>query len=96
MCNQRERLHRERGVMRLLKQQEHWVPQFTQVWEVEVLAEQGEHWVPFCRVGEREPIGSIHARTHEIRVSDGVVVSHRQVVALAAPHSSTETAPGPP
>jgi len=74
--------------VRLLKQQDRWVPQFTQVWEIEVLAEQGEHWVPFYRVGEQVPIGSIQAHTHEIRVQDGVVVFHRQVVALAALDSS--------
>ncbi len=37
--------------MRLVLHHDRWVPQFTQVWEVEFLAEQGEHWVPFCRVG---------------------------------------------
>ena len=47
--------------MRLLKHQAQWVPQFTQVWKVEYLAEQGEQWSSFCRVGEQEPIGSIHA-----------------------------------
>ncbi len=63
--------------MRLVLYHDRWVPQFTQLWEVEFFAEHGEHWVPFCRVGEQEPIGSIHARTHEIRVRDGIAVSPR-------------------
>lgn len=80
--------------MRLVLQHDRWVPQFTQVWEIEFLAEQGEHWVPFCRVGEQEPVGSIQAKTHQIRVYKGVALLHRQVVALAAPHPSTKAAPG--
>jgi hypothetical protein len=75
--------------MRLLKQHDRWVPQFTQVWEVAHLEEHGDEWIPFCRIGQQDPIGSIHAQTHEIRLHDHVVLVHREVVALAAPRRPT-------
>jgi hypothetical protein len=77
--------------MRLQYQQEKWIPQFTQVWEVEFLAEQGDTWIPFCRVGEQKSIGSIHAQTHEVRLDEGTTLTRRQVVALALPGYSAET-----
>ena len=71
--------------MRLLQQHDRWVPQIIQSLEIALLEEHGNEWIPFCRIGEQEPIGSIHAQTHEIRFHDHVVPVHREVVALEAP-----------
>ncbi len=59
-----------------------WEPHFTQVWEVEHLAELGDAWVPFALVDQSDAIGEIHAQTQIIRLHSGVVLTDRQVVVL--------------
>ena len=69
--------------MRLIKQNNgSWKALFTVAWEVEHLAEVGEQWVPFALAQTREPVGQIHATSHEIRLDPGVTLSTRQVVTL--------------
>lgn len=75
--------------MRILKQGETWIPQFTQVWEVERLAElvnqTKNQWVPFF--APHAPtlvLGFIHAEHYTIRLTqDGLAsLKHRQIVSL--------------
>jgi len=69
--------------MRLIKRDNgSWKVLFTVAWEVEHLAEVGDQWVPFALPQMREPVGQIHAMSHEIRLAPGVTLSARQVVTL--------------
>ena len=70
--------------MRLVHKGDIWEVHFTQVWEVEHLAELGDVWVPFALAGRTEPIGEIHASTQEIKLYPGATVVDRQVVVLQA------------
>ncbi|GHP01133.1 hypothetical protein KSF_111800 [Reticulibacter mediterranei] len=63
--------------MRLIRQGDRFVAQFSFVWEVSTLAEREEGWVPLFLPGHlEEPIGVIHSHTHEVRLAD------RQIVVL--------------
>jgi hypothetical protein len=69
--------------MRLKRQGDRFVAQFSLVWEVSYLAEQEERWVPFYLQGHLEqPIGMIHSKTHEIRLHTDQSIPDRQLVVL--------------
>jgi hypothetical protein len=68
--------------MRLVQQGDKVGIQFTTTWEVTYLAEQGERWVPFTLPGKTDPIGKIHASTHQVCLFSGHLVSSRQAVTL--------------
>jgi hypothetical protein len=69
-------------MMRLIQKGEILTPYLTLAWEIEYLAEQQDRWVPFCFNGHTEPIGAIHARTHEIRLHTSIPIMNRQIVVL--------------
>jgi hypothetical protein len=69
--------------MRLVRQGDCFVAQFSFVWEVTVLTEREEGWVPFFLPGHlQEPIGAIHSQTHEVRLIREQDIAQRQVVIL--------------
>ena len=69
--------------MRLVRQGDRFVAQFSFVWEVTVLTEREEGWVPlFLPERLQEPIGAIHSQTHEVRLVRKQTVAPRQVVIL--------------
>jgi len=69
--------------MRLVRQHERFVAQFSFVWEVSTLAEREEGWVPlFLPRYLEEPAGAIHSLTHEVRLIEGVRLADRQIVVL--------------
>lgn len=72
--------------MRLILREGRVSVQFTLMWEVAYLLEQGEQWIPFCFVGQTSPIGEIHAASHRVLFYPGCEVVDRQLVVLAPPH----------
>jgi hypothetical protein len=69
--------------MRLVRQGDRFVAQFSFVWEVTVLTEREEGWVPLFMPGRlQEPIGAIHSQTHEIHLVREQDIAQRQVVIL--------------
>lgn len=71
--------------MRLIRKEGDLVPVFSQTWEVAYLEEQGDCWVPFSLFNQSEPIGEIHAATHQIRIKAGTQIADRQMVVLSPP-----------
>ncbi len=71
--------------MRLIKNRSQLLAHFTLRWEIAYLAELPPQWVPFSLVGQTEPLGMIHSRTHEVRLREGCTIADRQVVVLSGP-----------
>ncbi len=71
--------------MRLVKNRSQLIAHFTLRWELAYLAELPPQWVSFSLVGETEPLGTIHSRTHEVRLREGCTIADRQVVVLNDP-----------
>jgi hypothetical protein len=73
----------EEAPMRLIRQGDRFVVQFSFVWEVSTLAEREEGWVSLFLPGHlKEPLGAIHSHTHEVRLAEGVRLADRQIVVL--------------
>jgi hypothetical protein len=71
--------------VRLVRQGDHFVVQFSFVWEVTSLAERQEGWVPLFLPGRlEEPVGAIHSQTHEVRLLAEQDLAQRQVVILGS------------
>ncbi|GHO98626.1 hypothetical protein KSF_086740 [Reticulibacter mediterranei] len=69
--------------MRLIRQGDRFVAQFSFVWEVSTLAEREEGWVPLFLPGHlEEPLGAIHSQTHKVHLRQGVRLAERQIVVL--------------
>lgn len=69
--------------MRLVRQGDRFVAQFSFVWEVTFLAEQEEGWIPLFLPGHLEqPVGAIHSQTHEVHLWRVQGIAQRQVVIL--------------
>ncbi|GCE51160.1 hypothetical protein EI42_03314 [Thermosporothrix hazakensis] len=71
--------------MRLVSEGQRIIARFTVPWEIAFLAEQGNVWIGLHRPGEKDPLGAIHAQTHEVRLWQNTI--ERQVVVLGAPLS---------
>jgi hypothetical protein len=73
----------EEAPMRLIRQGDRFVVQFSFVWEVSTLAEREKGWVSLFLPGHlEEPAGAIHSQTHEVRLVEGVRLADRQIVVL--------------
>jgi hypothetical protein len=74
--------------MRLRKQDGHWIPHFSQPWEVTALTEAGDVWVPFSLSREHTAIGAIHAQSHDIRFFSNEPTTKTVAVSLLPSPSS--------
>jgi hypothetical protein len=80
--------------MRLRKQDGHWIPHFSQVWEITTLNEAGDVWVPFALAQQNQPIGKIHAQSHTICFFSSEPTTTSIAVSLLPFSSTDHTAPG--
>ena len=73
--------------MRLRKQEGHWIPHFSQLWELTTLSDAGNVWVPFARSQQHHAIGEIHAQSHTIRFFEQEPATTTLVISLFPPPS---------
>lgn len=73
----------EEPLMRLRREDEHVVAQFSFPGEIVALSTRGACWLPFYLPGQLEhPIGVIHSITHEVRLRASQDIADRQIVVL--------------
>ncbi len=69
--------------MRIVRQGDGFVAQFSFSYEVVSLAEQEDRWVPVFLPGHLEqPFAHVHSQTHEVRLEEVEPLADRYIVML--------------